>query len=154
MIIGEAPGRKEIEEGRPFVGRAGKLLETLLRSLGVNREDVYITNVVKELPLNSEGKIRRPYDEEIIAWGSVLSHEIQNTAPEAILALGRTATGALTGLPADQLPFGSKVGNVYTAWHPSFLLHQGVLGEQTDYGRWDEWLEQIRPWAWAIGADE
>ena len=156
MIVGEAPGRKELEAGRPFVGQSGKLLEGVLRALGVRRDEVYITNVVKEMPLDSDGRIRRPYPEEIEAWRSVLLGEIQNVAPAALLALGRTASFVLTGIDGSQampgsgeplIPFGSKIGNVYTAWHPSYLLHQGRKGM-------DEWLEQIRPWAEAIGRFE
>lgn len=140
MIVGEAPGRKEIEVGRPFVGSAGKLLDTALRSFGITREFVYITNVVKELPLDSDEKIRRPYSEEIEAWRPILEGEIENTAPAAILALGRTAATALTGL-SGEIPFGSKIGNVYVAWHPAYVLRQ-----RSSY---EEWLEQIRPWFYA-----
>lgn len=149
MIVGEAPGRKEVDAGEPFVGPAGRALDTVLRSLGVDRATVFVTNVVKEIPLDSDGKIRRPYPEEVEAWRKILESEIQNTAPTAILALGRTATTALTDLPGEDIPFGSKIGNVYTAWHPSFLLHGGGRNEHP----WEEWFEQIRPWAWAIGAE-
>lgn len=150
MIVGEAPGRKETRDGRPFVGRAGKLLETALRACGVSRDEVYITNVVKELPLDSEDRIRRPYPAEIAAWLPILQGEIENTAPAAILALGRTATSTLIPLSdpddAEVIPFGSKIGNIYTAWHPSFLLH-GANGNEPAY---EDWLEQIRPWAEAL----
>jgi DNA polymerase len=131
-----------MEQGRPFVGRSGKLLETALRAVGIARENVYITNIVKEIPLNEEGKIRRPSLVEIEAWEDILAAEVQNTAPAAILALGRVASNNLTLLTGD-IPFGSKVGNVYTAWHPSFLLHTG----SRDYA---QWLEQIQPWADAV----
>lgn len=145
MIVGEAPGRKEIEQGAPFVGQAGKLLDSVLRAVGIERSTVYITNVVKDLPLDSEGRIRRPYPEEIAAWAAILDGEIQNTAPAAILALGRTASNVLTGLDGD-IPFGSKVGNVFTAWHPAYLLRNG--GEnQALYG---DWMEQVEPWARAV----
>jgi uracil-DNA glycosylase family 4 len=145
MIVGEAPGRKEVELGRPFVGQAGRLLDTVLRAVGINRSGVYITNIVKELPLDSEERIRRPYQSEIKAWLPILEGEIACTAPAAILALGRTAAISLCGLGGD-IPFGSKVGNVYTAWHPAYLLRS-----RSDY---EEWLEQIRPWAWAVGEAE
>lgn len=157
MIVGEAPGREEVEAGRPFVGRSGKLLETALRAVGVAREEVYITNVVKEWPRDSEGKTRRPYDEEVAAWREVLEGEILNTAPVAILALGRVATRALIPfeIVGDEAPpFGSKIGNVYTAWHPSYVLRNGGLtapiGLQIIGGVAGDWLAQIRPWAEAL----
>lgn len=152
MIVGEAPGREEVEQGRPFVGRSGKLLETALRAVGVTRESVFVTNIVKELPLDSEEKIRRPTQEEIEAWMPILQGEIANCAPAAILALGRTAAKALTGY--DDLPFGSKVGNVYVAWHPAYVLRRGGVTQFTFAlgGRHGEWLQQIRPWAEAISA--
>ena len=134
-------------QGRPFVGQAGQLLDTVLKALGVDRTSLYVTNVVKERPLNEEGKTRAPYDAEVEAWLPILHGEIEHTAPAAILALGKTAARALTDFP---LPEGSRVGNVYTAWHPSFLLH-GANGIENPR---DQWLEQIRPWAEALGAYE
>ena len=153
MVVGEAPGRKEVEEGRPFVGQAGRLLDSALRACGIPREQVYITNVVKELPLDSEGRIRRPYKEEVEAWRAILEGEIENTTPVAILALGRTAAQTLTGLEGD-IPWGSKIGNVYVAWHPAYVVRHGGnvfwVGDSwmsTPYG---DWLAQIRPWAEAL----
>lgn len=140
MIIGEAPGRDEVAAGRPFVGASGKLLAATLRSFGVERGEVYITNVVKELPLDDENQIRRPYTEEVAEWGEVLQGEILNTAPRAILALGRTASDALTHHAG--LPFGSKVGNVYTAFHPAHLLYQRSV--------MDVWLAQLNLWVEAF----
>lgn len=155
MVVGEAPGRSEVAEGRPFVGRAGKLLETALRAVGVVRNEVYITNVVKDLPLDSEGRIRRPFPEEIEGWRSILEGEIQAAAPVALLALGRTAAEALTGY--KDVPFGSKVGNVYTAWHPAYVLRRGSAipsfklpeGEEV-LGTFGDWLLQVVPWAEAV----
>lgn len=149
MIVGEAPGKQEVEAGRPFIGKAGKLLDSALRALGLDRAELYVTNVVKDLPLDSDNKIRRPFPEEIAAWAPILAGEIENTAPAALLALGRTATDALTDLPGDKVGFGSKIGNVYTAWHPSYLLHRG-----RDEGQMEEWLEQLRPFAEALGKFE
>lgn len=152
MIVGEAPGRKELEAGRPLGGVAGRLLDAALRAVGVARESVYITNVIKELLLDSNEKIRRPYSAEIEAWRPILEGEIENTAPAAILALGRTAATALTGL-SGEIPFGSKIGSVYVTWHPAYLIHRsaGQSGSPYVFG---EWLEQIRPWAEAIAEAE
>jgi len=154
MIVGEAPGRAEVAKGEPFVGKSGKLLDTVLRSVGVSRDDVYITNVVKELPLDSEGKIRRPYPAEIDAWKEILEGEILSTAPTAILALGRTAFEALTGAKGDFAWSGSQIGNVYGAWHPAYLLRQGFTGplshwtaSDTALDSMEDWVFQIRQWA-------
>jgi DNA polymerase len=149
MIVGEAPGKNEVEQGRPFVGKSGQYLESVLNALGVRREEVFITNVVKEWPRDSEGKTRTPYDEEVAQWDPILRGEILHVAPVAILALGRTATTALTFLAGEKIPFGSKIGNVYTAWHPAYLLRRGKAPEAAE-----EWLEQIRPWAEALGKFE
>ena len=147
MIVGEAPGKEEVAQGRPFVGSSGSTLETALRAFGLARENCYITNVVKELPLDSSGRIRRPYADEIIAWEHVLVGEIENTAPRSVLALGRTASQALTGMEAD-VPFGSKIGIVYTAWHPAYLLYRH------ERGMFNRWLRQIQPWALSLEEEE
>lgn len=143
MIVGEAPGRNEVEAGSPFVGQSGKLLETILRSFGLARSDIYITNVVKDLPLDLSGKIRRPSPEEVEEWRHVFEMEMSNTAPAAVLALGRTAADFLTGLKG--VPFGSKIDNIFTAWHPAYVLRSG-------YSVSVDWLEQVVPWADAVVA--
>lgn len=140
MIVGEAPGKEEEKLGRPFVGRSGALLDTALRALGIVRQDIYVTNVVKELPLDAEGMIRRPTPEEIEAWMPILAGEIEKTAPAVILALGRTSTNALLSRLHDvsgNIPFGSVVGNVVVAWHPAY-----VLRNRSDYSTW---LTQLNP---------
>lgn len=87
MFIGEAPGRKEAESGRPFVGRAGQSLDTLLDSIGIDRGDVYITNVVKDRPPEN----RKPRVEEIRAYADLLLREIEIIEPEVIVTLGGVA---------------------------------------------------------------
>ncbi len=85
MLIGEAPGEKEDEQGRPFVGAAGNLLTKLLSELGVRREDVYITNVLKCRPPNN----RDPEPEEIAACLPFLVRQIRIIRPKLIICLGR-----------------------------------------------------------------
>ncbi len=87
MFIGEAPGAQEDEQGRPFVGAAGKLLTELIESIGLKREEVYITNVVKCRPPNN----RDPTEEEIEACSPYLIRQIQLIKPKIIIALGRHA---------------------------------------------------------------
>jgi uracil-DNA glycosylase family 4 len=152
MIVGEAPGREDEKEGQPFVGRPGRLLDVALRAVGVIRSEVYITNVVKEISLDADGKIRAPTEEEVLEWSEILGNEILSTAPTAILALGRVATKSLTGIHPDNVPFGSKIGKVYTAWHPGDLLRRGYISGYFPprASRYGYWLDQIRPWAEAL----
>lgn len=87
MFVGEAPGRSEDLEGRPFVGSAGKLLDSLLSSIGVERGSVYITNVVKCRPPGN----REPFDSEVRACNPYLRRQISMIKPKIIVALGRIA---------------------------------------------------------------
>jgi len=85
MFVGEAPGYWEDQKGLPFVGRAGKLLDELLSSVGLSREDVYITNIVKCRPPEN----RDPTDEEIRACAPYLDAQIDLIRPKVIVPLGR-----------------------------------------------------------------
>ena len=85
MFIGEAPGRNEAKTGRPFVGAAGKLLDEMLVSVGIDRKEVYITNIVKDRPPFN----RDPLPEEITAYGPFLDRQIDIIQPEVIATLGR-----------------------------------------------------------------
>ncbi len=87
LFIGEAPGKNEDLQGRPFVGRAGKLLDELLSSIGLTREDVYITNVLKCRPPNN----RDPTPSEISACSPYLERQIVALSPKLIVTLGRFA---------------------------------------------------------------
>ena len=87
MFIGEAPGFNEDREGRPFVGRAGKLLDKLIEAIGWKRGDVYITNVVKRRPPGN----RDPLPDEIAAYKPYLERQIEIINPKIIAPLGRFA---------------------------------------------------------------
>lgn len=89
-IIGEAPGSEEEIQGRPFVGRSGKLVNKLLEELGIDRSKCYITNVVKFRPENN----RTPTDEEIKEWRPSLLKELDQVQPKIIITLGSVATKA------------------------------------------------------------
>jgi DNA polymerase len=93
MFVGEAPGYHEDQQGRPFVGQAGKLLEQLLGTIGLTREQVYIANVLKSRPPNN----RDPKPEEIEACEPFLLRQIQLIAPRVICTLGNFATKLLSG---------------------------------------------------------
>ena len=125
MLIGEAPGRNEDLEGRPFVGRAGSLLEELLKSIGLDRKDVFITNVVKCRPPRN----RDPRPEEITACLPFLVEQIKIIQPRVIITLGRHAGSTifrLAGLRWSSMhrlhgtPFERSVAGVRTVIIPTF----------------------------------
>ncbi len=103
MFIGEAPGYAEDRQGLPFVGRAGQLLDEILASVGLKKEEVYITNVVKCHPLldpskpEQRGNDRQPNREEIATCIPILKEQITLLKPKIICTLGAVATNALLG---------------------------------------------------------
>jgi DNA polymerase len=128
MFIGEAPGEEEDRTGRPFVGRAGQLLEKMIVAMGLSRERVYICNVLKVRPPNNA----TPTLEEAAASEPYLLEQIDIVAPEAIVTLGKSATacvlkldlamGAMRGRWHDlTLPTG-RVVPVMPTFHPAYLL--------------------------------
>jgi uracil-DNA glycosylase family 4 len=93
MFVGEGPGAEEDRTGRPFVGRAGKLLDNMIASMEMKREDVFIANIVKHRPPNN----RKPEPEEMQACIPFLYQQIYVIRPKIIVALGATATEGLLG---------------------------------------------------------
>ncbi|HMO78864.1 MAG TPA: uracil-DNA glycosylase [Candidatus Paceibacterota bacterium] len=85
MFIGEAPGKNEAKTGQPFCGASGKILDELLKHISISREDVYVTNIIKDRPTNN----RDPKPEEIKLYGPFLDKQIQIIKPEIIATLGR-----------------------------------------------------------------
>ena len=129
MIIGEAPGRTEDKLQKPFVGRAGKILDMLLESIGLDRSKVYITNVVNYRP----DKNRTPTAEEINEFKKLLFKHIEIVNPKFILLLGATAARAVLNHfgPLSEVRGNwrnTKILNSYfdilTIFHPAFLLRQ------------------------------
>jgi DNA polymerase len=118
MFIGEAPGAQEAETGRPFVGAAGGVLDDLLASIGLDREAVYITNVVKDRPPDN----RDPRKAEIERYAPFLRQQIEIIQPQVIATLGRFAMTFI--LKWFDLPHkGKKIGD----------LHGQVLQAETSY---------------------
>jgi uracil-DNA glycosylase len=114
MFIGEAPGRNEAATGRPFVGAAGKILDELLASADIKREDVYITNIVKDRPPFN----RDPEPVEIAAYGPFLDRQIALIQPKVIITLGRYAMGYVMekfGLSAQLQPISKLHGTLLEA---------------------------------------
>src|SRR5262249_41968782 len=100
MLVGEQPGNEEDLEGRPFVGPAGRLLDEALEEAGIDRRQVYVTNVVKHFKWERRGKRRiheKPREREIQACRPWLEAEIATVSPAVIVALGATAAQALLG---------------------------------------------------------
>ena len=129
MLIGEAPGRDEDQQGIPFVGRAGQLLNKMLLAINLQREDVYITNVVNWRPPDN----RTPNDEEILEFLPFLQRQIDIIKPKFIFLLGGVAAKAILSTP---LALGKLRGKWHeykslnldesiptiASYHPAFLL--------------------------------
>ena len=129
MLIGEAPGRDEDQQGIPFVGRAGQLLNKMLLAINLQREDVYITNVVNWRPPDN----RTPNDEEILEFLPFLQRQIDIVKPKFIFLLGGVAAKAILSTP---LALGKLRGKWHeykslnldesiptiASYHPAFLL--------------------------------
>ena len=146
MLVGEAPGRREDELGRPFVGQAGRLLDRLLALAGLERGSVYITNVVKCRPPGN----RDPREDEIAACNGYLQAQIRLVEPGVIVTLGRIAGRTLFGMAGLRwIGIRAHRGRVYHArlasrsiilyptFHPAAALYnRGLLGElEEDFRR-------------------
>ena len=93
MVIGEGPGQKEDQLGRPFVGDAGNLLNKMLKAINIERDKIYITNVVNYRPPNN----RKPEPNEIIRYSQFLKEHISIIDPKILILMGSTAMEALLG---------------------------------------------------------
>jgi len=144
-IVGEAPGKQEVEEGRPFVGNAGKLLDKLLEEAGIDRSKVYVTNVVKVRPTKASGgrtTNRPPRAGEIREGMEVLREELGLVKPRALILLGSTPAKALIKksftLKSERgMPFDSDLGlPALATYHPAYLLRlRGASSEDYDQMR-------------------
>lgn len=142
VFVGEAPGAREDEQGVPFVGRSGQLLDRLLaEELGVERSDVYIANVVKCRPPDN----RDPRPDEIAACRPWLAHQLDLVDPAVIVTLGNfasrllldTATG-ITKLRGAEYCYGNPPRYLVPTFHPAAALRGGaaVLADmRSDFGR-------------------
>jgi len=129
MIIGEGPGAQEDAEGKPFVGRAGKLLDKMLESIHLNRTKVYISNVVNYRPPAN----RRPTEEEIERYLPYLKNHIEIMNPKILILLGSTALNAIIGNVTViskargkwiQKEIGIVKPWIIASFHPAFLMRQ------------------------------
>ncbi len=140
MFIGEAPGKNEAMTGRPFCGASGKMLDTLLESVGIDRKDVYVTNIVKDRPQDN----RDPSTEEIKLYGPFLDRQIEIIQPKIIATLGRFSMEYIMkhfGLESQLEPISQAHGKSYEAsfsygkvkiiplYHPAVALYNGGMRE-------------------------
>lgn len=127
LFIGEAPGFHEDQQGRPFVGAAGKFLEELLETIGLTRKDVFIANVIKCRPPGN----RDPLPEEIEACKPFLDRQIELIQPKLVVTLGRFSMARAFPKARISRIHGqpSKIGGVlyYPMYHPAAALHQPSL---------------------------
>ena len=129
MLIGEAPGANEDQEGLPFVGRAGMLLDKMLAAISLDRNKVYISNIVNYRPPEN----RRPSEEEVQRYLPYITRHIEIINPKILILLGSTAMNALIGNDVViskmrgkwiERKFGNCKTSVIITFHPAFLMRQ------------------------------
>ena len=129
MIIGEGPGANEDTEGKPFVGRAGKLLDKMLAAINLDRRKVYISNIVNYRPPEN----RKPTQQEIDTYLPFINKHIEIINPKILVLLGSTAMNALIGSEFViskmrgkwiEKKFGNCKTSVLITFHPAFLMRQ------------------------------
>ncbi|MDO8513586.1 MAG: uracil-DNA glycosylase [bacterium] len=148
VFVGEAPGAQENKLGRPFVGAAGEFLDNLLKMVGWNRQDVYITNIVKDQPPGN----RDPMPDEIeICTSTWLKHQIKIIDPKVIVTLGRHAMnyflpnmGSISQIHGRA--FRKRNGKVYfPLFHPAVALYRPDMEKilKTDFKKLPKLLRQL-----------
>ena len=146
MLIGEAPGYQEEREREPFVGPAGQKLNDILKAMGIARQDVYISNIVKfrpSLPKQTTNN-RKPTPEEMSSCMPFIRSEIEIVKPECIIALGGTAAEGLLGLSGAVTTMRGQWHEfegtpVRVTYHPSYLLQSGATGNAKRW-LWEDML--------------
>jgi len=147
MFVGEAPGFHEDQQGVPFVGQAGKLLERLLAGIGLERRGVYIANVIKCRPPGN----RDPQPEEIEACESYLFRQVELIQPRVVATLGNFATKLLSGKPTgitrvhgqeQETTVGGRRVLLYPLYHPAAALYTPAMLKvlESDFARLPELL--------------
>jgi uracil-DNA glycosylase family 4 len=144
MLIGEGPGFHENEQGKPFVGAAGKYLDDLLRKGGLSRSTVFITNVVKCRPPGN----RDPLPDELEACSFYLDHQIETLNPLVIVTLGRFSmarympNAKISAVHAKPLWVNKRL--IIPMYHPAAALHQPALKSalESDFARLSEWISE------------
>jgi DNA polymerase len=157
MLIGEQPGDREDVEGAPFVGPAGKLLDTALERAGIDRDEVYVTNAVKHFKWEPRGKRRihkKPSAEEIRACNPWLQAELEVVKPRVVVCLGATAAQAVIGrgfkVTQHRGEFvDTELGPLVTATvHPSSILR--AQDDATRHAEMEAFVRDLQTVAKAI----
>jgi len=125
MFIGEAPGKNEAETGRPFCGAAGQILDELLRSIGLDRKEVYVTNIVKDRPPFN----RDPLPEEIEYYAPFLDRQIEIIKPEVIATLGRFSMAYI------MKKFQPEADQPLAGGESISVIHGKTFSANTSYGK-------------------
>ena len=145
MFVGEGPGYYEDRDGRPFIGQAGKLLDQMLAKIGLDRQDVYVTNMVKCRPPNN----RDPLPEELSACAPYLDKQIEIISPRVIVCLGRFSFSKFfpgeTISKARGRPRNWNGIKVYPMYHPAAALHNPKLKPaiEKDFRNLPALIEQV-----------
>ncbi len=139
MFIGEGPGETEDNFGRPFIGRAGQLLDRVIAKMGYSRETVFIGNIIKCRPPGN----RDPLKEEVEACRPYLIRQIEILSPKVIICLGKVAMNNLLGTDYSIMKERGKLFEfrgipVLPTFHPSYILHQRTK-EAISKAKWDIW---------------
>jgi DNA polymerase len=159
MMVGEQPGNDEDLAGRPFVGPAGKLLDRALEDAGLDRDDIYVTNIVKHFKWKPQGKRRiheKPNASEVEACRPWFETELELVKPEVLVLLGATAAQAVLGrqfkISVDRGGFvDARLGpRVFATVHPSSLLR--MPDEETRHAEMRRFVDELKLVARAIHA--
>lgn len=141
FFIGEAPGKNEAETGRPFCGRAGKLLDRFLKTAGIKRKEIYITNIVKDRPPNN----RRPTKKEVGIYAPILIKELKIIRPQLVVTLGKTSAQfafdyfkikkeikTFSKIQGQPLPINlnEKDTTLLPLYHPAYAIYQRNIRPQ------------------------
>ena len=149
MLVGEAPGYDEERLGEPFVGKAGEKLNAILQAMGIQRSEVYLSNIVKFRPATEDQakNNRQPTPEEMISFIPFLEKEIQVIKPRCIVALGKSAAFGLLQTEEsiaslrEQDLFRQEIP-VFVTYHPSYLLRNSALSEKRKV--WEDMMKVMR----------
>ena len=145
MLVGESPGYDEERLGEPFVGKAGQKLDGILKAMGVERNNTYITNILKFRPAmpNQTTNNRQPTSEELAAFMPFIQEEIKVVAPKVIIALGGTAAQALLASEESLVNMRGEFHDcdgvpLRVTYHPSYILHNEATSEKRKI--WEDML--------------
>jgi DNA polymerase len=150
MFVGEAPGFHEDQQGVPFVGQAGKLLDKLLAGIGMTRADVFVANVLKCRPPGN----RDPLPDEIAACEPHLFRQIELIEPKLVATLGNFATKLLSGSPTgitrvhghpQEVTLGTRTVTLYPIYHPAAALYTPSMLKvlEEDFARIPELVDRV-----------